>query len=159
MLNNTSWLIIILITLILIYYLYNQDNKISSNQKVKKIHKTPKRIYISPQSTINNKSIEKMTNKLIKRLDTPKTNFTIKLYYADWCPHCVEFKPIWNKLKINYKNKINFIDVNCTDNQPNLPFISGYPTIALFKLDKHIENYENDRTYESFKQYLDKLNL
>lgn len=159
MLNNISWLIIILITLILIYFLYIQDNKITFNNKKKYINRKPKRIYISPLTTINKKSIEKMTNKLIKKLDTPKSKYIIKLYYADWCHHCVEFKPIWNKLKNNYKN-INFIDINCTDKQPNLIFINGYPTIALFDSNnKHIENYENDRTYELFKNYLDKLNI
>ena len=34
----------------------------------------------------------------------------IYFYYANWCPHCVNFKPTWNKIKEyidNPKNKLN----------------------------------------------------
>ena len=155
MFNNTILLLIILISSILIYYLiFQQENHIKKKNK----HSRPKKIYISPNITYNDKSIKLMTNKLINKLDK-YNKYNIKLYYADWCPHCIDFKPIWNKLKSNYNN-INFIDVDCTNKQPNLSFINGFPTIALFDSNnKHIENYENDRTFKLLKQYLDKLNI
>jgi thiol-disulfide isomerase/thioredoxin len=165
MFNNTIWLIIILISLILIYFLttFNATIYINSDlKKKKKFHSKPKKIYLSPSMTYDKKSIKSMTNKLIKKLNIPiknKNNYSIKFFYADWCNHCVDFKPIWNKLKLKYNN-INFIDVDCTTKQPNLQFINGFPTIAIFDSNnKHIKNYENERTYYIFKQFLDKLNI
>ena len=32
-------------------------------------------------------------------------------FYADWCGHCQQFKPIWNELKEQNMN-LNFIEYN-----------------------------------------------
>lgn len=141
-----------------------------------------KRIYVSPRVSpnFNRDSIKLMKTLLQKKLNAPKRvvnksnqnlfppvikkfnsnkKYIIKLYFTDWCPHCETFKPVWNKLKSKFSNKFNFVDVNCTTNNPNLPYIEGYPTISLFNINnEYLNNYEEDRSYESMETYLDMLN-
>jgi thiol-disulfide isomerase/thioredoxin len=164
--NKILWIIIIIIIIIIIYYIFNSDNNDNDTdiirKKINKKYLKSKKIYISP-TIIKNEPIKFMTNKLTKKLNkisegfdnNKKYKYLIKLFYADWCPHCIDFKPIWHSLHNKYSNDIKFIDVDCTRNNPNLSFIKGFPTIALFDLnDKYIESYENDRSIESFESYI-----
>lgn len=81
--------------------------------------------------------------------------YTIKLYYADWCPHCTNFKPKWFDLKIKYKN-INFIEVDCTNNSPDVDYVKGFPTISIYKNNKFIEVFKDNR--HNFESYIKGLN-
>ena len=159
-------LILIIIILIIIYYICNSNNEENDTDiirtKINKRYLKSKKIYISPEN-INDKPIKSMTNKLTKKINKILEGFDnrkgykylIKLFYADWCPHCVDFKPIWFNLKNKYSNDIKFIDIDCTNDNPNLSFIKGFPTIALFDSnDKYIESYENDRSIDSFESYI-----
>ena len=83
------------------------------------------------------------------------------LLYADWCPHCKRLMPIWEKLENKYKNSsikiLKFDDKNSFTNKLN---IKGFPTIiylpnGINKLNDYIE-YENNRTYESMSNFLNK---
>jgi len=72
-----------------------------------------------------------------------KKDVNITLYYAEWCGHCINFKPEWNKLKANI-DKLN--DKNITYNEyeekqidKNLQ-IAGYPTIH-FNIKMNGKNY------------------
>lgn len=140
----------------------------------KKIHTSPKKIDISilsmkkklTKKLDKSKSIKKKLDKskldkskLDKKKLTKKSNIQIKLFFAEWCGHCKTFKPIWNNIKLKYGNndKISFDDVDCTNNSPNLPYIQGFPTIAIYKDDNYIENYENNRTFEDFEEYINNL--
>ncbi len=160
--QRTLWFSIILVILTGIYLLstYNKSDIRETSKVIRKktdrdTRKT-KSIYISPKA----KSIEinSMKKKLKKKLNKIKIDnkYQIKLFYADWCPHCVEFKPIWFSLKKKYNN-IDFIEVDCTNANPDLDYVNGFPTIALFNLDKHIENYENERTLNGFENYIKNL--
>jgi len=110
-------------------------------------------------------SIISMKKKLTKKLDksksmkkkSKKSNIQIKLFFAEWCGHCKTFKPIWNNIKLKYGNKITFIDVDCTNNSPNLPYVQGFPTIAIYDNNNYIENYENNRTFKDFEEYINNL--
>lgn len=164
--DNILWILIIII-LIIIYFIFNSDNDNDNDtdiirKKINKKYLISKKIYISPK-IIKDKPIKSMTNKLTKKLNKISEGFNnqqeykylIKLFYADWCPHCMDFKLIWSNLKNKYSNDIKFIDVDCTHNNPNLSFIKGFPTIALFDLtDRYIESYENDRSIDSFESYI-----
>ena len=58
-----------------------------------------------------------------------------------------------------FTNKFEFVDVNCTTNNPNLPYVEGYPTISLFNINnEYLNNYEENRSYEHMDTYLDMLN-
>lgn len=142
-----------------------------SRKRLNRRHSRSKIIFISPKRNMNFGSINNMSNLLRKKLDKTtisekmnnkynieKPSYTIKLFYAEWCPHCRRFKPIWNTVKQNSR-KNNFEEVDCTKNNPNLPYVTGYPTIAIFDSNgKHIGNYDKQRTQEKFEEFIDELN-
>jgi thiol-disulfide isomerase/thioredoxin len=68
----------------------------------------------------------------------------VMFFYADWCPHCKNAKPIIEDAKSNYTDtlvngyKVVFVEVNCSDdNDPQVQsFIKSYniqgsPTVKL----------------------------
>ena len=53
------------------------------------------------------------------------------LYYADWCGHCVHFKPEWKRLEgIIKENNGKFGDVKISVNKYEQKEIKGSPKIA-----------------------------
>ena len=72
----------------------------------------------------------------------------IYLVYADWCGHCTNLKPDWEKLKNEFGNSVSFIDINEKNksaveklsNKHRLN-IDGYPTIFGVKKGSLI-NYD-----------------
>ena len=58
----------------------------------------------------------------------------IKLFWVDWCGHCNKFKPVWNKLKRENTEDVNYVDVNCEKEKElaNNEGIQGFPTIRLY---------------------------
>ena len=84
-------------------------------------------------------------------------NNTFKMYYVDWCPHCVSAKPHFKKMmkhkKIN-NNKITYHLIDCEKN-PKLAEdagITGYPTFIL----NDDKKYEGERSYNHILDYLHK---
>ncbi len=211
--KQTLWFIIMISTLILIYYIYdssvlndanhcsnhkynksiyNKENETSViiRRKLNKKHKKTKKIHQSPKNKnleasirslkdilkqkikktkISNNKLSEQNHPIISKINstnqinsTPnkstKSKKNIKLFFADWCAHCTNFKPIWNKLKSTYSNIYNFIDVDCTNDTPNLSYVYGLPTIAIYDhIDNYIENYEDQRTFSAIEAYLNNL--
>lgn len=94
------------------------------------------------------------------------TNYTIKLYYANWCGHCVKFKPVWNKLKTllsKVKKDKNGNDVSFTtyefeesENPSKMDEanVTSFPTIHIYKDDDTTPIlYNKDRTIDEFAKY------
>lgn len=57
------------------------------------------------------------------------------LFYADWCPHCRAFAPMYKDLADRYSDKYNFVMVNAEDKK-NADLlrefqISAFPTLYL----------------------------
>ena len=124
--------IIIIILLFVIYYLINNNNDNII------FHTSPNIKYNSINSDIENK----ISNKP-----------NITLYYADWCPHCLNIKPYWDKFYNKNKNIYNILSVNCSNNCPN-PNIIGYPTI-LFEYNKNISEIPIDiNSYIDIENYI-----
>jgi len=72
----------------------------------------------------------------------------ITLYYADWCPHCVSFKPVWNNIKAHCDaNKIKHEEYEDSKNSEIMKEknIGGFPTIKIVKDGKEYE-YAGPRT-------------
>ena len=82
----------------------------------------------------------------------------ITLYYVDWCPHCQDIKPEWDKLeKSKDINKLCDVKrVNCEENDAIVEekAIEGYPTIIYTDVNNNEELYNEDRTYISFKEFI-----
>ena len=79
----------------------------------------------------------------------PKDGETVvALFAADWCPHCVDYKPTWQEIIQNAKkkneNRVRFVTVDCTDKNPyhGKYEIEGYPTVVAITPSgsKHITN-------------------
>jgi thioredoxin-like negative regulator of GroEL len=93
------------------------------------------------------------------------------LFYAGWCGHCTELKPIWNSAAMNLnpgndKKTWKLWKVNVGGNDsPNdaseeqkqlgskYP-IQGYPTILIFENGKMVNEYQGERSEEGFTQAL-----
>ena len=87
-----------------------------------------------------------------------KPKFLIKLFFADWCPHCTHYKPIWNRMKSKYAGQIIFEDIDCTSSNPGLDYVQGLPTISLYDLsNRHIENYENNGDPSNLDRFIQNL--
>ena len=69
---------------------------------------------------------------------------TFTMYYADWCPHCRNAKPIWEDEKAKYADtlvnnyKVVFVNVDCSDDaDPHTQAliqeynIKGFPTLKM----------------------------
>ena len=89
----------------------------------------------------------------------------IMLFYVDWCPHCKTAKPEWSSAmeamdgKVINGFKVQFTEVNCTDESPEVQEmvekfkIEGYPTIKLIKGDQVID-FEAKPTKDTITQFL-----
>jgi len=69
------------------------------------------------------------------------------LYYADWCGHCQNFKPEYNKFAdtaqflteggVNYDQHQEFVD--------RLK-LGGFPTVRMYHCGKYVGDYDGPRT-------------
>lgn len=85
----------------------------------------------------------------------------IALFYADWCPHCVSFKPDYKKAMSTlngkkYKGKdMRFEMVDC-DKYKSLSKkydVSGFPTVKILNSDGSNAEYSGERTYDGLTGY------
>jgi thiol-disulfide isomerase/thioredoxin len=76
---------------------------------------------------VNNEHANDFNNK-------KKKGTWLVLYHADWCGHCKDFMPTWQKLKSHLKSrKVNCASIEANvveETEPNSQ-IMGYPTIHL----------------------------
>ena len=81
----------------------------------------------------------------------------IVLYYADWCGHCKQMKPEWEKLVDMFKGNqnINIADVESSyiDKLTMPPTIIGYPTIKMYNNGKHVADYEGIREADPMAKF------
>ena len=72
----------------------------------------------------------------------------INLFHAKWCGHCVNFMPVWKKLKQNFKN-LKFKEFEESDNQNVFieKNIESFPTI-LFNVNNNESEYNGSRDYD-----------
>ena len=95
---------------------------------------------------------ENMTNTLNK----PK----LILYWAEWCPHCKNFLPVWNEFKNKVKNtnKYDIENYDCakTQNRPicDVNDIPGYPTVIKQIGNNRIE-YQGPRTVDGLMKFFE----
>ena len=87
-----------------------------------------------------------------------KSGTKLVLFYADWCGHCKNIKPVWDETatKVN-ADEVKMIKVNCgegteKDQEVMKKYsIDGYPTIIKF-VNGTPSLYRGDRDSDSFKE-------
>jgi thiol-disulfide isomerase/thioredoxin len=88
------------------------------------------------------KEIEKLTSLL------KQSPFTMILIYADWCPHCHDYLPIWDQFANLPGRNANTAKVHY-DMQEKIPAIAnakinGYPSVIKVRPDGTIEEYKDE---------------
>lgn len=87
------------------------------------------------------------------------------LFYADWCPHCTSFKPVWQEVSesVNTSNETKMISIDVGDKSPESEQlmqeynVSGFPTIVLVdqsNQQKSLEVYEGPRDKSALEAYV-----
>lgn len=132
--GGTEWIVIILFLLALVgVYFYMQQNK----------HKK-----------------EGFSNH-VAELNPTDNKLKCVLFKAEWCGHCQNFKPTWEKLKNEMNGTmingvpIELVTVDC-DEKENLAKaynVTGFPTIKCLTKDSTIE-YNDARDETSVKAFL-----
>ena len=109
----------------------------------------------------DDRSLENLTN-FIKNPEQGVNNIqtggnspnSIMLFYADWCGHCQNFKPIWEDIKntnlnINFKQFNEGVDVD----EIKKYGIEGFPTIIL-ETDNGLHRFEESRTKSNLIKFI-----
>lgn len=52
-------------------------------------------------------------------------NYTVVLFYTNWCPACKKFKPYWNEMKKYYSDKFEFKEFDAEDSK-NYTIVSKF---------------------------------
>ncbi len=96
-----------------------------------------------------------MTGGAANKLDKP----TLYLFKAEWCPHCVAFKPTWKDLEKKMESKVDFVmfDSEANANEISKYKIEGFPTLILKTGGKAIE-YVGPRDFSSVKEFIETYN-
>jgi protein disulfide-isomerase A6 len=88
------------------------------------------------------------------------TNLEVELYYANWCPHCVNFKSDWKKFKKAVDGKIVCRQYEESENKELMAKknINGFPTLRII-VDGNMEEYEGPRDFRTLHNYvMNKMN-
>lgn len=82
----------------------------------------------------------------------------ILLFKAEWCGHCVKFKPIWDTLSKTYEKDFNFKTYDADKEQKIFEKykVSSFPTI-LVEHNNNIVPYEGDRTVDDMVNFFKEL--
>lgn len=97
------------------------------------------------------------------------TKYTIKLFYAIWCPHCVTFIPQWEIFKKFLKNNPGLKDTEnnditieteeyadgaaTADMEKQTEKIEGYPTIVVYKNNEERSVFDQRPSFDSLLKY------
>ncbi len=79
-------------------------------------------------------------------------------FYAPWCGHCRTQAPIIEKLAEEFSNKAVIAALNVDENNQKASqyFISGIPTILVFKNSKLVEQKAGVHSIDDLKNLIDK---
>jgi len=94
-----------------------------------------------------------------KKYDDYNKKPILMLFYADWCGHCHEFMPTFEKLKREYVNsdKLNLVKVSDKNTDLIKKYdIDGYPTIKLYD-GNDFHEYRGGRDISSIRHYVNGL--
>lgn len=74
--------------------------------------------------------------------NNPSENGWMIKFYAPWCGHCKNLKPVWDEFADTNVGEVNVGEINCDDpeNPSNKSFckslgVTGYPTVKYYRDD------------------------
>jgi|APSaa5957512576_1039674.scaffolds.fasta_scaffold45575_2 thiol-disulfide isomerase/thioredoxin len=82
---------------------------------------------------------------------------TVYLFKADFCGHCQSFKPTWDKLQQQYKERgINFVTYDSDQDGGMMERynVMGFPTIIM-ETGNEIKEFDDMRTIEKLSKFID----
>ena len=87
---------------------------------------------------------------------------TFTMYYADWCPHCKNIKPVfkeWSKKSsVTIKGKTVFVEMVEADSNPDKlkgKPVKGYPTFLL-ETNGKFKEFDGERNASGWENWLSK---
>ena len=99
-----------------------------------------------------------------------KDDLCMIMVYADWCPHCVDAKPVYDEI-VNESVNINFFKINGSGkNSRNtekelmkrinviLDDFQGFPSFYFFRNGKKIGKHSGQNTKDELKKSITKFN-
>ncbi len=116
-----------------------------NNQDYTKKYLKYKAKYLALQKKYNNK----------KNMKGGSDKVDIILFKADWCGHCTNFKPTWDKVKEIYNKKFNFIVYDADKQKDKFEEykVDAFPTV-LVKNGSNIIPYNGERSIEEISNFL-----
>jgi thiol-disulfide isomerase/thioredoxin len=75
------------------------------------------------------------------------------LYYANWCGHCENFKPLWKELKNKGIHNVSLLEYEDTDIKTMSANITSYPTLILYVKDTPFK-FEGHRTTDNILNFV-----
>ena len=106
----------------------------------------------------SNSNFENFTDDRLLPKDSNSKTFV--MFYADWCPHCVNAKPHFNKLKQTVSKKFNNkCSVVMIDAEENTKLSETYnvavqPTFKLIDDKGNTTDYESAAEHDNFVEFL-----
>lgn len=95
----------------------------------RKMMRTKKRSAKGTLLEVQSAAQVKQFEQLLKR----KGALTIVFVYADWCPHCHDYKPVWKDITGSRGKNVNMVALNekvlSKTSIPSRTTIEGYPTV------------------------------
>lgn len=83
------------------------------------------------------------------------------LVWAEWCPHCINFKPVYKELSNRLKNKFPCMAIEDQQLDSSLQGglnVSSYPSIYFFdKSGKIVDKYNGRRDQNDMLQHVCKF--
>lgn len=87
-----------------------------------------------------------------------KTHDFICFYYWNQCGHCIQFKPLWNKISKKYEKKANIASIELSVmNNKNFDkkySVNMFPTIIIYKKGKKFAEFIEQRTEKNLSNFI-----
>jgi thioredoxin-like negative regulator of GroEL len=98
---------------------------------------------------------ELLKSKNKQNLKGGSNKVDIILFKADWCGHCNNFKPTWDKVAELYNKKFNFIIYDADKQRAKFEEykVDSFPTV-LVKNGSNIIPYDGERSIEDLSNFL-----